>query len=72
MSEMGEEIAVATRKYANSPKWAAAISPMTHETEAERTLNDPAASVLIVNYNSGPHLAHTLRALAAQVISGID
>src|SRR5438105_2598390 len=72
MSEMGEEIAVATRKYANNPKWAAAISLMTDENKAERTLNDPAASVLIVNYNSGAHLAHTLHALAAQSISDIE
>jgi hypothetical protein len=39
---------------------------MSHEKRAERTLNDPAVSVLIINYNSGPHLAHTLRALAAR------
>jgi GT2 family glycosyltransferase len=36
------------------------------------TPGDPAVSVLIINYNSGPHLAHTLRALARQSISTIE
>jgi GT2 family glycosyltransferase len=40
--------------------------------EPASSLNNPAASVLIVNYNSGPHLTHTLRALASQTLSGIE
>jgi N-acetylglucosaminyl-diphospho-decaprenol L-rhamnosyltransferase len=43
----------------------------TMESDGVSSPNDPAASVLIVNYNSGPHLADTLRALASQTVSNV-